>query len=100
MSDTVPTPDASGPSTVIDLPERVEMRTVGVLSDALRRAEGPVSLRAGAVTLVTSPGAQLLVAAAREGRGIAVTDASGPFHDCLTMLGVDPATLTPREWDA
>lgn len=90
-----PAAEATADDGTIILPDRVEIRTVGELSNRIRGSKGPVALKAGKVTLVTSPGAQLLVAAVRDGFELTVIDPSNAFEDCLTMLGVDPVKLTP-----
>ena len=92
--------DATGNETPADdgtiiLPDRVEIRTVGGIADRIRNATGPITLRADKVTLVTSPGAQLFVAAVRDGIELTVTHQSNAFEDCWAMLGVEPVTLTP-----
>ena len=80
----------------IRLPSRLEIRTVADVNAAIDRRDGKIVLDASSVTLVTSPGAQLLLAAVRDGRDVDVTDASPAFSDCLTMLGMDPKTLEPK----
>ena len=104
MSDRPEPPDGKvgffdDPATV-ELPKRLEMRTVGETADALRASSGPITLKADRVELVTSPGAQLLLALARSGREVRIERPSTAFLDCLALLGVAPGRLTSEGADA
>ena len=104
MSDGAePTDDRVGffdaPASV-SLPARLDMRSVCATAEAIRASDGAVALVAEGVELVTSPGAQLLLALARSGREVSIVRPSAAFVDCLALLGVTPERLTSEGADA
>ena len=105
MSEPAPKPqdDAVGffeTPAVLTLPPRLEMRTVAQMVAAVSDSRGPIVLKANGVELVTSPGAQVLLAVARSGREVRVDAPSAAFLDCLALLGVDPELLNTEGADA
>ena len=88
--ETSPGRDASAE---VVLPPRLEMRSVNEVAAAIRATDGPLVVKADRVELVTSPGAQLLLATLRCGREVKIVEPSAAFLDCLALLGIGPDRL-------
>ncbi len=82
----------------IALPPRVDIGSAGALRDAILAHEGDIVLDARAVTVVTSPGFQVLMACrdrqARAGCGMRLANATPAFSSCAATLGIRPERLT------
>ena len=82
---------------LITLPERLDIGAAPRLRDALLAAEGDVELDAHAVTIMTTPGLQVIMAARDHlrdgGRTLRLRNVSPAFEACIATLGVPLARL-------
>ena len=76
----------------IVLPGRVDIASARVLRDVILEAEGDVYLDASEVSLLTTPGLQVLMAGhdhlARAGRTMTLRAPSAEMRACARVLGV------------
>lgn len=79
--------------TVIALPARVDLPASIALRDQLLSSSSDVTCDASAVTMLTTPGLQVLLAAkphfASESRVFRIETPSAEFLSCLTDFGTD-----------
>ncbi|SFI30441.1 STAS domain-containing protein [Jannaschia pohangensis] len=82
---------------VIVLPKRLEMTTANALRDEVLAIEGDLVLDASGVTVVTTPGVQVLMAIrdhqALRGRHVRVDRPTGDFMSCIAILGAPLSRL-------
>jgi len=82
---------------VIALPKRLEMTTAGALRDEVLEIKGNLVLDASAVSVVTTPGVQVLMAIrdhqALRGHQVRVESPTRDFLSCITILGAPLSRL-------
>lgn len=86
---------------VIVLPDRLDIGAAARLRDAVLAATGDVSLDAGAVSMITTPGLQVVMAARdhlrADGRRLTLRNVSSGFSACAATLGVPLDRLATSE---
>ena len=95
-----------GPQAPFRLPPRSDLAAAPALHVHLLAARGDVALDLSAVEVLTTPVAQVLLAAGdqlrRGGGSLALDRPSGAALRCLSELGLDPGRITsgPRSAEA
>lgn len=89
--------DEAADRDAIALPDRLDIGAAGPLRALLAARDGNVVLDASGSSIVTTPGAQVLMAfrdhQALRGRTVTLRSASRPFLACLATLGISPDRL-------
>lgn len=84
--------DAGADGGTIVLPDRVDLGSAGRLRETALAADGDMSIDASGVSVVTSPGFQVLMAARdrqrARGRSLRLLRPSAGFAACAATLGV------------
>ncbi len=86
---------------VFTLKERLDIAGAEALRDAILGADGDLTVDAGSVSLLTTPGLQVLMAGrdhlAAKGHALRIAPVSSGFHACLRTLGVPLERLQTGE---